>query len=171
MDIAGITSGGAGFGGGSSLASQELGKDAFMQLLVSQMQNQDPINPQSNEDFIAQLAQFSSLEQMENLNGSLEQMAAVSESNALINQLSAASNLIGQNVDYFDPETGELMSGDVESVRIEDAVAFLNINGESIALSYLTEINGPASGGDEPAGDDGSGDGDDMTEGSDGNDQ
>lgn len=167
MDIAGITSGTSGIGQSTGYASQELGKDAFMQLLVSQMQNQDPINPQSNEDFIAQLAQFSSLEQMENLNVSLEQMAAVEESNALINQLAAASNLIGQNVDYYHPQTGELSTGDVESVRIEDAVAFLTIDGESVPLSYLTEINGPSTDGgsiDGGAGD-GEGEGDDGTDG------
>ena len=71
MDIAGITSGTSGIGQSTGYASQELGKDAFMQLLVSQMQNQDPINPQSNEDFIAQLAQFSSLEQMQEVNDNL----------------------------------------------------------------------------------------------------
>ncbi len=160
MDIAGITSGSSGIGNSSSYASQDLDRDAFMQLLVSQMQNQDPINPQSNEDFIAQLAQFSSLEQMENLNTSMDQMAAVEESNALINQLSAASSLIGQNVDYYHPETGELTTGDVESVRIQDAVAFLNIDGESVPLSYLTEINGPSMGDDGLGGEGDSGDGD-----------
>ena len=165
MDIAGITSGSSGIGNSSGTASQDLDKDAFMQLLVSQMQNQDPMNPQSNEDFIAQLAQFSSLEQMENLNSSMDQMAAVEESNALINQLSAASSLIGQNVDYYHPQTGELTSGDVGSVRIEDAVAFLNIDGESVPLSYLTEINGPSTGDDGLGGEGDSGDsGDDGTE-------
>jgi flagellar basal-body rod modification protein FlgD len=160
MDIAGITSGSSGIGNSSSYASQDLDKDAFMQLLVSQMQNQDPINPQSNEDFIAQLAQFSSLEQIENLNSSMDKMAAVEESNALINQLSAASSLIGQSVDYYHPQTGELTTGNVESVRIEDAVAFLNIDGESVPLSYLTEINGPATSDDGLGGEGDSGDGD-----------
>ena len=49
-----------------------LGKDEFMKMLVAQMQNQDPMEPMDNSQMTAQLAQFSSLEQMENLNGQFE---------------------------------------------------------------------------------------------------
>jgi len=150
MDITGIASGAYGLGGGQGHASQELGKDSFMRLLVSQLQNQDPINPQSNEDFIAQLAQFSSLEQMENLNDAFLGMAAMQQSTALIGQLEAASNLIGKSVEYYDPQTGELTSGVIDSVRVQDSVAMLNIDGESVPLSYLHEIKGDA--GDPPVG-------------------
>ncbi|ABW19030.1 flagellar hook assembly protein FlgD [Alkaliphilus oremlandii] len=48
-----------------------LGKDAFLNLLVTQLKNQDPLNPMDDRDFIAQMAQFSSLEQMQNLNTTL----------------------------------------------------------------------------------------------------
>ena len=47
--------------------TSELGKDAFLQLLVAQMKYQDPLNPTSDTEYIAQLAQFSQLEQMQNL--------------------------------------------------------------------------------------------------------
>ena len=46
----------------------ELGKNDFLQLLITQVQHQDPLDPQSDTDFIAQMAQFSALEQMQNLN-------------------------------------------------------------------------------------------------------
>ena len=52
----------------SNNAYNALGKDEFLQLLVTQMQYQDPLNPTSDTEFIAQMAQFSSLEQMQNLN-------------------------------------------------------------------------------------------------------
>ena len=50
-----------------SKAKNELGKDAFLQLLVTQMKYQDPLNPSSNTEYIAQLATFSQLEQMQNI--------------------------------------------------------------------------------------------------------
>jgi len=72
----------------------ELGQDAFLQLLVTQLSNQDPLSPQENGDFIAQLAQFSSVEGIQSLNGSVEDMATSLRSN----QALQASALVGRSV-------------------------------------------------------------------------
>lgn len=56
----------------------DLGKDAFLQLLVCQMQNQDPMNPNSDTEYVAQLAQFSQLEQLQNLSSESEKSQAFS---------------------------------------------------------------------------------------------
>ena len=55
-------------------ASQELDRDAFLNLLITQLQNQDPLNPTDSVEFTAQLAQFSSLEQLGNVNDNLKQL-------------------------------------------------------------------------------------------------
>lgn len=56
--------------------SNELGKDAFLQILVTQLGNQDPLSPATDTEFIAQMAQFSSLEQMQNMNAAIEKQTA-----------------------------------------------------------------------------------------------
>ena len=59
----------------SSSRANSLGSDAFLKLLVTQLQNQDPTSPQSNTEFIAQLATFSSLEQLTSINKAVTSMA------------------------------------------------------------------------------------------------
>ena len=59
----------------SSTRANSLGSDAFLKLLVVQLQNQDPTSPQSNTEFIAQLATFSSLEQLTSINKAVTSMA------------------------------------------------------------------------------------------------
>jgi len=122
--------------------AETLGKDAFMKLLVSQMQNQDPLSPTNNEDFIAQLAQFSSLEQMEELNDNILGLAVLQQSNALMAQLTDSAALIGKQVSFLDPTTGEEITGSVTSVKIENGLAVLNIGGEDVPLGNVTEITG-----------------------------
>ena len=130
----------------SALPDSALGKEAFLELLVTQLKNQDPLNPTSNEDMIAQLAQFSSLEEMQNLNENILGLAVLQQSNALLAQLTDSSALIGKSVAYIDPETGEQSSGVVDSVKIsEDGIAVLNIDGLDVPLANVLEVQGEPS--------------------------
>ncbi|MDP4548898.1 flagellar hook assembly protein FlgD [Marinobacter sp. MDS2] len=72
----------------------ELGKDAFMELMLAQMKNQNPLEPQDNGDFISQLAQFSSLEEMQNLTGTVGEVAGQFRSS----QALQASAMVGKTV-------------------------------------------------------------------------
>ncbi|MNP17095.1 Basal-body rod modification protein FlgD [compost metagenome] len=78
----------------SKTGNQALGKDAFLQMLVTQMQNQNPLDPQDNSEFVAQLAQFSSLEGITTLN---ETVTAIS-GNFKSSQALQASSLVGRSV-------------------------------------------------------------------------
>lgn len=78
----------------STKSNDALGKDAFLQLLVTQMKNQNPLDPQDNSEFVAQLAQFSSLESMQNLTSTVDTIAASYTSS----QALQASSLVGRSV-------------------------------------------------------------------------
>ena len=73
---------------------EELGKTAFLELMIAQIENQDPLEPAKNEAFIAQLAQFSSVEGIQNLNESMDGLVASLSSSLTMD----AANLVGRNV-------------------------------------------------------------------------
>ncbi len=92
----------------------ELGKDEFMKLLITQMENQDPLEPADNTEFIAQLAQFSSLEGITNMSASLEKFGqSLASTQAL-----QASTLVGRQVqvlsEYATLEEGQSVKGTVD---------------------------------------------------------
>jgi len=82
---------------GSRTTKQELGKDDFLQILITQLQHQDPTKPMEDREFIAQMAQFSSLEQMTNMNRQFAELSA-----AIKNSL--ATNLLGKEVEIHQGE-------------------------------------------------------------------
>lgn len=95
--------------------SNELGKNEFMELLVAQLNNQNPLEPQDNTEFIAQLAQFSTVESLENLNGTATDM----QSDLRSSQALQASAMVGRSVvvpghDYGFLQNGDLIAGYAE---------------------------------------------------------
>lgn len=73
-----------------------LGKDDFLKILMTQLQNQDPMNPMEDKDFIAQMATFTSLEQMTNMNSTLEKLVTSQKGEQLLKY----SSMIGKEVEY-----------------------------------------------------------------------
>ncbi len=81
--------------------AKEMDKDAFLQLLVAQMKNQNPAEPMDNNEFVNQSAAFSSLEQLINLSEKLDSLNKLVENLSSNNQLLTASNFIGKEVKYL----------------------------------------------------------------------
>jgi flagellar basal-body rod modification protein FlgD len=135
--------------GMNSTSKTTLGKDDFMKLLIAQMQHQDPLNPSDSSQMAAQLAQFSSLEQLTNIS---QQMAAqASDSATLVNTVnnSSAIGLLGKTVSVLDDTvqvggtspthtasaTVGAGGGDL-TVRLEDA------NGFTVATNHVGRVAG-----------------------------
>ncbi|MBZ4663094.1 MAG: flagellar hook capping protein [Caloramator sp.] len=93
-----------------------LDKNAFLKILTVQLSNQDPLNAKDNTEYIAQMAQFSSLEQIQNLNNTLEKFF-------LSQKFSQATNLIGKSVEVL--ENNSIININVESVRLIGNEVFL----------------------------------------------
>jgi flagellar basal-body rod modification protein FlgD len=113
--------------------SHTLGKDVFFKLLVMQLTHQDPIEPMSNIDFVTQLAQFGSLEQLNNLNLYLESIFQAQ-------LLYQGSQLLGYQVEGIDPFTGEEVRGEVKEVYWREGTCYLKIGDRYIPLSFITKV-------------------------------
>ncbi len=101
-----------------------LGKDAFLRLLTTQLRYQDPMNPVDDQDFIAQMAQFSALEQMQNLTATMERFI---EEERATNQLARATALLGRSVEIMGEDRTYV--GVVEGIQMEHGVPWLMIGG------------------------------------------
>jgi len=125
----------------SKKSGSELGKDDFLKLLMAQMKNQDPLNPMQDKDYIAQLATFSSLEQMTNMNTSLNNFLTSMSTNLL-----QFSELIGKKVSYIvvseDGQSTKMEEGIVKSVeRTKDGYLVNLTNGKTTYTEYISKIS------------------------------
>ena len=110
--------------------SNELGKDDFLKLLITQMSNQDPTSPMENTEFIAQMAQFSSLEQMTNMSSSFTKMASYISS-------SEATATLGKTVDLNIGDAS--VTGVVEGATRGENPQIL-VNGMYYSMDKITAV-------------------------------
>ncbi|HXK90231.1 MAG TPA: flagellar hook capping FlgD N-terminal domain-containing protein [Thermosynergistes sp.] len=111
----------------------ELDKDSFLRILVAQLTNQDPLEPLKDTEFIAQMAQFSELEQMMNISKQLDNLTMLS--------LLSSGGLVGRTVSFFD-EAGEEASSRVLSVRFGDGDVTLELaSGKGIPIGAILSIS------------------------------
>ncbi|MBA1333857.1 MAG: Flagellar basal-body rod modification protein FlgD [Firmicutes bacterium] len=145
----------------SNTATTEMGKDTFLQLLVVQMRNQDPLNPVDDKEFLAQMAQFSTLEQIQNLSATMEtgltNLSAVvntgvddlytalmlMNSNLIMQQNFQAMNMLGQDVKaVLNGEEDEeiVIEGRVEKVSFKDGRVIVQIGEEEVYMDEVIQL-------------------------------
>lgn len=116
-------------------STDTLGKDQFLSILVTQLRNQDPMQPLQDKDFIAQMAQFTSVEQLMNMSTELTLMRQ---------NIGSASSLIGKTIEWNEyDDAGEVttVEGIVDSIISKEGILYARVGGAEIALDYVTSIS------------------------------
>lgn len=121
-------------GSSSSTAnSKQLGQGDFLKLLLAQIQNQNPLDPINGSDFTAQLAQFSQLETLQQLNTAFTEQMKLQE-------LTQGANLIGRKVTYTKSGSTTPLQGTVGAVNVVDGGVQLQIGADSVPLGQIQSI-------------------------------
>ncbi len=116
-----------------SVASSAVSKDEFLRLFVAQLKNQSPLDPLKGHEFIAQLAQFSSVEQLTNLNTSFADEFKFP-------QLLGGGDLIGRNATYVDTTFGGTGQGVIQGYKLNGDSTSVIIDNKEIPISNITGI-------------------------------
>ena len=117
----------------AAAAKNKLGKDDFLKLMIAQMRNQNPMEPQKDTEFIAQLAQFSQLEGIDKLNTTVNSLLSMQG-------LTQGANLIGKSVVYDKDAAGNSASGTVDSVKANNGQIQLIIGANTVNLSQIRSV-------------------------------
>lgn len=112
-------------------------QDVFMKLFVTQLQNQNPMEPMDNYEFTSQLAQMGELEQ-------IGKMTSLFEQTLRLQEFSHASRLIGAQVTYMPADGETSRSGVVTAVKVDDGEVKLVVGDDLVPLGSVTEITAPA---------------------------
>ena len=115
---------------GDVAVSENLGKEEFMKILIAQLTHQDPTEPMKDTEFIAQMAQFSTLEQITNMTQDFGKLAGILSS-------SQALGLLGKSIELIDG--GQVVSGIVEEVSGREAPMVL-VNGKYYDFAKVDKI-------------------------------
>jgi flagellar basal-body rod modification protein FlgD len=108
-------------------------QDQFLKLLVAQLQNQDPLSPTDNTAFVAQLAQFSTLQQTTQLNANFGELLK-------LQQLTQGADLIGKTVQFTPAGGGAATTGKVDSVAVQNGKFVLNVGQTRIGLDQIQTV-------------------------------
>lgn len=123
----------------------EMNQDMFLQLMITQLQNQDPLEPMDNTEFLSQQAMFTQVNSLQEMNQHLttygDAILSMNNSMLLSSNLTQAMSLVGQNVTAIDPDNkDEMITGKVEAVKITENGLMYTINGKEISSEYITGV-------------------------------
>lgn len=118
------------------LLSAQTAQTDFLSLLSLQLQNQDPIDPVEQEDLINDLTQFSILEGIQGLNATFDEVLELQE-------LTQGIDLVGKDIEFFDPATGEFSAGNVDRLQRVGNQITISVGESTIAITDVISVSQP----------------------------
>lgn len=131
---------------GSLTGGQTVDQDQFLSMLVAQLKNQDPLEPMKNEDFLAQLATFSQLEEQQATHQTLKSLVTLETAALSLTSLAQGGAIVGKEIEYVpDGGAGEqTRKGLVTAVLFEPQGVMVEVNGEKVPLGNLLGVLAPS---------------------------
>jgi len=123
-----------------------LSKESFLKLLITQLKYQNPLEPVSNTDFVAQMAQFSSLEELQNVSKTLAEIKTLEENRGKESNLFSGmaallsgTSLLGREIEFLNA-AGERQKGKVDAVRMEGGQPLFLVGKEVVDFSRVVQV-------------------------------
>jgi flagellar basal-body rod modification protein FlgD len=118
----------------TSAASSALSKMDFLTLLTTQLKYQDPTSPTDQEAFVGQISQMSMVETMQELKASFGQMLKLQD-------VSQGVNLVGKNVEYMNPSSGEVSRGRVSEITMSNGKLAAVVGNSLVDINLIKSIS------------------------------
>lgn len=116
-----------------SATNNSLGTQDFLKILTTQLRNQDPLSPMNNSEFIAQMAQLSTLESTQDMGKQLANLLATQQRNQ-------ALQMVGRDVDYTEGDSSASQTGRVSAVLLNESSPVLLIGGKQVPYAQVQSV-------------------------------
>lgn len=140
MNVSGVTSSGVSSSSVSQSTMQGMNTQDFLNLMVAQMQYQDPLDPMKDSDFAAQWAQMSMVEELQRMDQAITELTT-KLGGLGTDELLQASALVGRTIEANPSGSGGVVSGIVSEVRVNNGIPTLMVGGTAIELKDITRIS------------------------------
>jgi len=118
-----------------------LGKEDFLQLLICQLKQQDPLEPVSNTEFLAQMSQLTSVETLQDLNKKMEQLVTLQQLAWEQQEIAYSANLLGRLVEAVNPENGKLITGKVLGFYQDKGIIYLQLDNKTVPIYWVSKVS------------------------------
>ena len=121
--------------------NNSLSKEDFLQLLLCQLKQQDPLEPVSNTEFLAQMSQLTSVETLQDLNKKMEQLVTLQQLAWEQQEIAYSASLLGRIVEAVNPENGKVVTGKVLGFYQDNGTIYLQLDNKAVPMYWVNKVS------------------------------